>query len=131
MDNELTTAAVSARTRAYAPYSKYRVGAAVRMGDGSVWGGCNIENASYGLCNCAERTAIFAAIAGGSPPVVTAVAVATEDGGTPCGACRQVLTEFAPKGDGAAPVPVYLLDAAGDVVRETTLAELLPLAFAL
>jgi cytidine deaminase len=112
---------------AYAPYSNYKVGAAVQMGDGRIVGGCNVENASYGLCNCAERTAVFRAIAEGVPPVVTAVAVATEDGGSPCGACRQVLAEFAPT-DGS-PVPVLLLDRDGNVVRETTLQELLPLAF--
>jgi cytidine deaminase len=125
----LRATALEMRSHAYAPYSHYRVGAAVRMGDGRIVGGCNVENASYGLCNCAERTAVFRAIAEGAPPVVTAVAVATEDGGSPCGACRQVLAEFAPP-DGAA-VPVLLLDRDGTVVRETTVQELLPLAFQL
>lgn len=127
--NELVAAAVAARERAYAPYSQYRVGAAVRMGDGRLFTGCNVENASYGLTVCAERVAVFRGIAEGAAPVVTAVAVATEDGGSPCGACRQVLAEFAPKsGD---PVPVYLVNREGQVVCETTLAELLPLVFQL
>ena len=124
---DLAEAARASRARAYAPYSRYHVGAAVRAGDGRVFSGCNVENASYGLSMCAERTAIFSAIAAGST-VVGAVAVATEDGGTPCGACRQVLAEFAPR-DGSSLV-VLLLDAAGNV-RETTLADLLPDAFAL
>lgn len=124
---ELIRVALASRQNAYAPYSNYKVGAAVQMGDGRIVGGCNVENASYGLCNCAERTAVFRAIAEGAPPVVTAVAVATEDGGSPCGACRQVLAEFAPPDE--APVPVLLLDRDGNIVRETTLQELLPLAF--
>lgn len=129
VQQDLIAIALETRTRAYAPYSKYHVGAAVLMDDGRVVGGCNVENASYGLCNCAERTALFRALAEGAPPILRAVAVATEDGGTPCGACRQVMAEFAPR-DGS-PIPVYLLDKNGDVVRETTLAELFPLAFTL
>ena len=127
--DELVAAAVAARERAYAPYSNDHVGAAVRMGDGRMFTGCNIENASYGLTICAERVAVFRAIAEDAPPIVTAIAVATEDGGSPCGACRQVLAEFAMK-DGAT-VPVYLVNREGEVVREATLAELLPLAFQL
>jgi cytidine deaminase len=126
--DKLIRTALSTRENAYVPYSKYRVGAAILTDDGRVVGGCNVENASYGLCNCAERTAVFSAVASGAKEV-RAVAVATEDGGTPCGACRQVLTEFAPR-DGS-PVPVLLLDNAGTVVRETTLTELLPMAFTL
>ena len=115
------------RERAYAPYSRYQVGAAVLTDDGRLVGGCNVENASYGLSNCAERTAIFAAVAQGARQI-RAVAVATEDGGSPCGACRQVMHEFAPDG---AEVPVYLLDRDGAVVQETTVAELLPYGFRL
>jgi cytidine deaminase len=96
--------------------------------DGSLYGGCNVENASYGLCNCAERTAIFTAVAQGASRI-RAVAVATEDGGSPCGACRQVIWEFAPR-DGS-DVGVYLLDRTGEVVRTTTIAELLPYGFRL
>ena len=124
---DLAEVARAARARAYAPYSRYHVGAAVRADDGRVFSGCNVENASYGLSMCAERTAIFGAVAAGATQV-KAVAVATEDGGTPCGACRQVLAEFAPP-DGS-PLVVLLVDAAGRV-RETTLAALLPDAFGL
>lgn len=125
-EEALVAFAMEARTTAYAPYSKYKVGAAIRTGNGRVFTGCNVENASYGLCNCAERTAIFTAVAAGER-VITAVAVATDDGGSPCGACRQVISEFVPK-DGT-PVPVLLIASDGIIARRTTLAELLPLAF--
>jgi cytidine deaminase len=125
---ELFRVAQTARRSAYAPYSHYAVGAAVQTADGRTFPGCNVENASFGLTNCAERTALFTAACQGVREVV-ACAVVTEDGGTPCGACRQVLAEFAPK-DGT-PLRVYLLNAAGDVVQETTIADLLPGAFAL
>jgi cytidine deaminase len=124
----LISTALSARGRAYAPYSRYHVGAAILTESGQITPGCNVENASYGLCNCAERTAIFTAACAGERTVV-AVAVATEDGGTPCGACRQVLAEFSPRDD--TPLVVLLLDRAGTVVTETTLSELLPMAFTL
>jgi cytidine deaminase len=122
----LCEAALQARKTAYAPYSKYQVGAAIVTGSGQVYVGCNVENASYGLCNCAERTAVFTAVCAGERTVV-AVAVATEDGGSPCGACRQVLHEFAPR-DGTS-VPVFLLNAMGNITLETTLEALLPHAF--
>ena len=121
--------ALRARQTAYAPYSGYLVGAAIQTSDGRIWGGCNVENASYGLSNCAERTAVFAAVAGGATRPIVAVAVVTDDGGTPCGACRQVLAEFAPR-DGS-PLVILLANSAGEIVRETTLGELLPFAFAL
>lgn len=127
-DAELIALAVQMRDAAYAPYSKYAVGAAVRAGSGTMYGGCNVENASYGLCNCAERTAVFTAVAAGER-VITGVAVATDDGGSPCGACRQVLSEFAPR-DGSL-LRVVLVDRAGAVVRESDIAELLPFAFSL
>ncbi|MDX1932380.1 MAG: cytidine deaminase [Capsulimonadales bacterium] len=127
-ERELIDSARDVRRNAYAPYSNYPVGAALRTDDGRVFSGCNVENASYGLCICAERTAVFTAVAAGAT-TVTAIVVATEDGGTPCGACRQVLSEFAPK-DGT-PLTVLLCDATGNIVRQTTLAELLPMAFAL
>lgn len=115
---QLLDAALAARENAYAPYSNYRVGAAILVGNGRIVSGCNVENASYGLANCAERTAVFTAVAGGDREI-HAVAVVTANGGSPCGACRQVLVEFA--GD----VPVLLADTAGNV-RETTLYALLP-----
>jgi cytidine deaminase len=92
-DHELIAAAARARAGAYVPYSNYRVGAAVLTSDGDVHTGANVENASYGLSVCAERVAIFAAVAGGHRAIDT-VAVVTDDGGPPCGACRQVMAEF-------------------------------------
>lgn len=118
----LISAARAGRERAYAPYSKYGVGAGI-LTDSGIFSGCNVENASYGLCNCAERTAVFSAICAGATKVL-AVAVITDDGGSPCGACRQVLAEFA-----ADDCPVLLLDGAGLVVHETALGALLPRAF--
>ncbi|MEW5985582.1 MAG: cytidine deaminase [Chloroflexota bacterium] len=114
----LLAAACAARQRAYAPYSHYRVGAAVLADDGRLYTGVNVENASYSLTICAERAAVFQAVAAGARRIL-AVAVCTENGGSPCGACRQVLSEFA---DDA---PVWLSDAQGHV-RQTTLYELLP-----
>lgn len=114
----LIQAAVDVRRCAYAPYSKYQVGAALLLENGQIVTGVNVENASYGLSMCAERTAVFKAVSEGHQKIL-AVAVATDNAGSPCGACRQVLTEFA--GD----VPVYLVDAAGNG-RDTTLYALLP-----
>ena len=114
----LIQAAMRARKHAYAPYSNYPVGAALLIEDGSIITGVNVENSSYGLSNCAERTAVFKAVSEGHRRIL-AVAVATDNAGSPCGACRQVLTEFA--GD----VPLYLVDAAGNG-RDTTLYTLLP-----
>ena len=123
---ELVGAARAAREQAYAPYSQYRVGAAVKTADGRVFTGCNIENASYGLSICAERVAVFSAVAAGAREITT-VAVVTADGGTPCGACRQVLAEFVPaSGD----LTVLLADSGGST-RETTFTALLPEAFTL
>ena len=94
----LEQTARSAGKKAYAPYSKFRVGAAVLTASGKIFSGCNVENASYGLCNCAERSAIFAAVAAGERRI-TAVAVHTPTvkPTMPCGACRQVIHEFGPK----------------------------------
>ncbi|MAT97807.1 MAG: cytidine deaminase [Anaerolineaceae bacterium] len=114
----LIQAALAVRAKAYAPYSNYPVGAALLMEDGSIITGVNVENASYGLSMCAERTAVFKAVSQGQQKFL-AVAVVTDNAGSPCGACRQVLTEFA--GD----VPVYLVDAGGNG-RDTTLYALLP-----
>jgi cytidine deaminase len=115
---ELIAAACAVRSHAYAPYSRYRVGAAILLDDGRIVTGVNVENASYGLSICAERTAVFKAVSEGAQEI-TAVAICTENGGSPCGACRQVLVEFA--GD----IPVLLCDALGQV-QETTLYALLP-----
>ncbi len=114
----LIAAACEARQFAYVPYSQYAVGAALLLADGRIITGVNVENASYGLTNCAERTAVFKMVSEGIQSF-QAVAIATENAGSPCGACRQVMTEFA--GD----VPVYLVDGNGNG-RETTLYTLLP-----
>lgn len=115
---DLIAAAHAVRARAHAPYSNYLVGAAVLGVNGTIYRGVNIENASYGLTICAERVAVFHMVTDGCPEAV-AVAVSGEPGVTPCGACRQVLVEFA--GD----VPVYLCDTTG-AVHATTLHALLP-----
>lgn len=122
--DKLIAAACAAQPRAYAPYSRFTVGAALLADDGQFYTGVNVENASYGLTVCAERNAIGAmALAGGRR--VLALAVCTANGVTPCGACRQVLNEFAPE---EGEVPVWIVDGAGDV-RQTTLAALLPESF--
>lgn len=116
--DSLIQAAIEVREKAYAPYSRYRVGAAILVADGRIFTGVNVENASYGLTICAERTAVYKAISEGYQQIL-AVVVATENAGSPCGACRQVLAEF------ATDVPVWLVDVTGNG-RETTLYTLLP-----
>ena len=117
----LVAAAERARERAYAPYSRFRVGAAVLAG-GRVYDGCNVENASYGLTVCAERVAVFAAVAAGERQI-DAVAVVTDAGRpvAPCGACRQVLFEFGPA--------ITVIMQSGDRTAVRPLAALLPDAF--
>lgn len=122
-DAELVRMARAARAGAYAPYSGYRVGAALLAADGRVFTGCNVENVSYGLSMCAERVAVFRAVAAGTRDFkVLAVAGPGADPCRPCGACRQVLMEFAPD---------LKVLAAGDSGRwdAYTAAELLPAAF--
>jgi len=116
--------ALEARKRAYVPYSRFAVGAALLTEDGKVYLGGNIENAAYSLCNCAERTAIFKAYSEGDHRYA-ALAVAADTPGpcSPCGACRQVIAELCP-----ADMPVYLTNLNGDVL-ETTVSALLPGAF--
>jgi cytidine deaminase len=119
----LEQAARSAGRKAYAPYSKFRVGAAVLTGSGRIFSGSNVENASYGLCNCAERSAIFAAVTAGERRI-TAVAVHTPTAAPtmPCGACRQVIHEFGPKA-------LIVALGNGRARVETRLDALLPHAF--
>lgn len=119
---ELIQAARKAREAAYAPYSDYRVGAALRSPDGEVFCGCNVENVSYGLTICAERCAVGNAISAGCRHFDTLV-VCTADGGSPCGACRQVLAEFGQQ------TRIVTVDAEGAIVLDTTIAELLPTQF--
>jgi cytidine deaminase len=121
---ELIEAALDARERAYVPYSRFRVGAALLTGDGLIIGGCNVENASYGLTNCAERTALFKAVSDGHTDFRGIAVVADTPGPvSPCGACRQVLAELCPPD-----MKVWLANLRGDI-QETTVAELLPGAF--
>ena len=122
-DQELIQLAVQVREQAYVPYSKFKVGAALLSVDGRVFTGANVENASYGLTICAERAALFKAVSEGVQSFTT-IAVVTDlnDPASPCGACRQVLVEFAPQ------LRVIMANIAGKVVS-TTIAELLPLAF--
>jgi len=95
---KLKAAAKVAAGKAYAPYSKFRVGAAVLTDTGRLFAGCNVENASYGLCNCAERTAIFSAVAAGERKIgCVVVYTPTKTATAPCGACRQVINEFGPE----------------------------------
>ena len=115
---QLVQHALEARRRAYAPYSNYFVGAAVLAEDGAVFPGCNVENAAYPSTICAERVALTSAIANGSRRF-TASAVATSNGGTPCGACRQVMAEL------GLDMTVYIADEHGNF-RTTSVRELLP-----
>src|SRR5688572_10281860 len=118
--NSLVAAAIEARQRAYAPYSKFLVGAALQTASGRVFIGTNVENCSYGLTICAERSAACSAVAAGEREF-THLALALSGGGTPCGACRQFLAEFDPQ------LPITIVDAdAPDRVIETDLATLLP-----
>jgi cytidine deaminase len=114
----LVQQAKTARETAYAPYSNYSVGASLLTSTGRVYTGCNVENAVYSETICAERTAVVKAISEGERDFV-AIAVVTRDGGAPCGACRQVLNEFAPH------MIVLIADETGEV-RQTTAADLLP-----
>ena len=118
----LIEAALQARARAYAPYSHYHVGAALLTEDGTIVTGSNVENVVYPLGICAERVAVVRAVHEGHTRF-RALVVATSNGGTPCGACRQTLREF------ATDLPIVVVDGQGRVVLETTLDALLPHAF--
>ena len=118
---ELIRQATAARERAYAPYSGYKVGAALLGRSGRVYTGCNVENAVYPLVTCAERTAVVKAVSEGEREFA-ALAVVTENGGSPCGSCRQTLREFGEE------IVVLIADTRG-AYRETTVAALLPASF--
>jgi cytidine deaminase len=108
---ELVRAAQDARKAAYAPYSRFRVGAAVRTQSGAIYIGCNVENASFGLAVCAERVAVFNAVANGDRHIVElAVAAEADPPARPCGACRQVLCEFSPT------AKIIMVGGAGSIV---------------
>ena len=118
---KLISEAQAARERAYAPYSGYRVGAALLGKSGQVYTGCNVENAVYPLCTCAERAVVVKAVSEGER-AFAALAVATENGGAPCGSCRQIMREFGKE------TVVLIADTSG-AYRETSVAELLPDSF--
>ncbi len=120
--SDLVAKAVQARRHAYAPYSNYPVGAALLTMSGKVFTGVNVENAAYPTGMCAERTAVFKAVSEGERSFA-AIAVVTENAGTPCGSCRQALSEF------GMDTLVLIADSSGRVVSETTVADLLPQAF--
>jgi len=124
-NSELIQAALAVRQRAHAKYSNFLVGAALLAADGNIYSGCNVENSSYGLTICAERAAVFTAVAAGQRNFQL-LAVATAGGGSPCGACRQVLAEFAPN------LPILLVDVDDSAKTvEVNLRDLLPRAFTL
>lgn len=119
---KLIKAAQEARHHAYAPYSHYLVGAALLTKSGRIYTGVNVENAAYPTGICAERVAIFTAVSEGEREF-QAIAVVTTNGGSPCGACRQVLAEFGLN------TVVFLADQDGEIILETSVADLLPGAF--
>ncbi|KPU44108.1 cytidine deaminase [Oxobacter pfennigii] len=120
---ELINYAIIAKGKAYAPYSKFRVGAAVLAKGGTIYSGCNVENASFGATNCAERTAIFKAVSEGAKDFIAiAVNSDSENFTYPCGICRQVIAEF------SAGMKVYVSNRKGEY-KEYTINELLPGAF--
>ena len=123
---KLIEAAIEARNNAYAPYSKFKVGAAILLKNGQYIKGCNVENASYGLCNCAERTALFTMVAEGyNKDDVEAMCIIgdTDLPISPCGACRQVMSELL-----SYDTKIVMANLKGDF-KETTILELLPYSF--
>ncbi|WP_194190855.1 cytidine deaminase [Clostridium chrysemydis] len=122
---ELIKSAIEAREKAYCPYSNFKVGAAVLFEDGKIYTGCNIENASFGGTNCAERTAVFKAVSEGNRVLKEIALIGDPNNYTyPCGICRQVLTEFAESGD----VKVYIIKNENDYIVKT-IEELMPGSF--
>ena len=125
MENILTTdlikTAISMRSKAYAPYSNYKVGAAIQTNDNIIFGGCNIENSSYSLTCCAERVAIFKAISEGYKKF-KALSVSTNNGGMPCGACRQVIWDLCGN------IPIYICDNK-NLIKTLKTIELIPHPF--
>jgi cytidine deaminase len=120
--NSLVETAIDIRPRAYAPYSNYSVGAALLTKSGQIFSGVNVENAAYPTTMCAERVAVFKAVSEGKKEF-KAIAVATENGGSPCGSCRQVLSEF------GLDIIVLIVNGDGEIIKKTTVSDLLPGAF--
>jgi cytidine deaminase len=126
VQKKMVRSAMKVMKNAHAPYSKFRVGAAVLLANGKIFSGCNVENASYGMTNCAERTAIFSAVAELGPKIeIRAVSVVNDRGGpcSPCGACRQVIYEFGPE------ATIFFQGAHGP--KQAHITELLPEGFRL
>ncbi len=121
-ESELAERAAQARQWAYAPYSGYQVGAALLTASGKIYDGVNVENAAYPVTICAERTAVFKAVSEGEREFV-AIAVSSQNGGMPCGSCRQVLSEFGLE------TLVLIVDGDGQVVHRTSVGALLPDSF--
>ena len=119
---KLIETAINARKWAYAPYSHYKVGAALLTSSGKIYDGVNVENAVFSETLCAERVAIFKAVSEGEREFIS-IAVATENGGSPCGSCRQVLAEF------GLSTQVIIVDTTGTIHMDTTVNDLLPGAF--
>ena len=119
---ELIAIAIEASQQAYVPYSHYPVGAALRTTEGDIYSGCNVENASYPVTICAERTALVKAVSEGKR-TFDIITVVTRNGGSPCGVCRQMLFEFAPK------LRVVLADMAGNIRGDFVLSDLLQQGF--
>lgn len=122
MEKKLIQSAIDIRARAYAPYSDYPVGAALLVESGEIFTGVNVENAAYPVTMCAERVAVFKAISAGEKNFKM-IAVVTDNGGSPCGSCRQVLAEF------GLDTVVLIADHEGNLVNRTTVSDLLPDAF--
>lgn len=121
---EMEKLATEAVTRAYVPYSHYPVGACLLGKSGKLYSGCNVENASFGLTNCAERTAVFKAVSEGETEFLAVVVTnGKDDLPYPCGACRQVLSEFC-----TSDVPIRIFSATGNVI-DSTIGEILPFTF--
>ncbi len=119
---ELIELAFAAREKAYAPYSRYQVGSALKTAEGHIFTGANVENASYGLTICAERVTVFKAVTEGKDSVAM-LALVTKDGGMPCGACRQVIYEFNPKAE------IIISDVKRKKIMVAPLNDLMPQGF--
>ncbi len=120
---ELLSKAHEAKEKAYVPYSKFKVGAAILMKSGKIYTGCNVENASYGATNCAERTAIFKAVSEGEHQIVAIAIVGSNNEFTyPCGICRQVISEFMSEGE-------FVFENATGEIKVIPFAEIFPYAF--
>lgn len=127
--DDLVARATEVRERAYAPYSKYKVGAAIATKSGHVYTGCNVENSTFPASICAEQTAVVQMVAAGDREIVACAVVTGDEGASPCGVCRQVLAEFA-----ADDVPIVIVGLGaegGEAGRAVALGELLPFAFRL